>query len=187
MTDTSTTTAHPDYRAGTWRLDPTHSELSFTVKHLAISKVRGFFRVFDATITAPEDPSGITVEATVDVASVDTNQEARDQHLRTSDFFLVDQHPTMTFRSTSVEVSGDDLVVHGELTLRGVTRPVTLTGEFGGIVVDGYGNTKAGVTATTTIDRHEFGVSWNAALEAGGLTLGDDVKISLDLQFALQS
>lgn len=184
MTDTLT---HPDYLVGTWKLDPTHSELSFSVKHLKISKVRGFFRTFDATIVTAENPADSTIEATVDVASVDTNQKDRDAHLRTSDFFLVDEHPTMTFRSTSLtQTGGDDFTVTGDLTLRGVTKSVTLEGEFGGVVVDPYGQTKAAAHATTKINRHDFGVSWNAALEAGGFTLGDDVTIELDLQVVLQ-
>lgn len=183
---TTATAIHPDYIAGTWTLDPAHSTIAFTVKHLMISKVRGTFDRFDVTIVTAEDPQDSTIEATIDVASVNTNQADRDNHLRTSDFFKVDEFPEMTFRSTSFDRDGEDFTVTGELTLRGVTREVVLKGEFGGILVDDYGNTKAGATATTTINRHDFGVSWNAALEAGGMTLGDEVTISLDLQVALQ-
>jgi polyisoprenoid-binding protein YceI len=188
MSDTSTTSTdlHPDYRVGTWRLDPAHSELSFTVRHLKVTKVRGTFDSFDVTIVTAEDPAQSTVEATVDVASVNTKQEMRDNHLRTSDFFKVDEHPTMTFRSTSFDVDGDDFTLTGDLTLRGVTRPVTLTGEFGGVVTLGDGTVKAGASASTKINRHDFGVSWNQALEAGGMTLGDDVTISMDLEVVLQ-
>lgn len=182
----TTTSIHPDYTVGTWKLDPTHSEVSFTVKHLMISKVRGTFGVVDATIVTAEDPHDSTIEATIDVASVDTGVEARDQHLRTSDFFLADEHPTITFRSTSFDGDADDFTVTGDLTMRGVTKSVVLKGEFGGIITDGYGQTKAGATATTRINRHDFGVSWNNALEAGGMTLGDDVTITLDLQVVLQ-
>ncbi len=183
---TITTPIHPDYTIGTWTLDPTHSEVSFTVKHLMISKVRGTFETFDVTIVTAEDPHDSTIEATIDVASVNTGVEARDQHLRTSDFFLVDEHPVMTFRSTSFSGEPDDFIVTGDLTMRGVTKSVALKGEFGGIVTDGYGQTKAGATATTRINRHDFGVSWNNALEAGGMTLGDEVTITLDLQVVLQ-
>jgi len=183
MTDIAT---RSDYTVGTWKLDPSHSELSFSVKHLAISKVKGTFETWDVTVVTTEDPKDITIEATIDVASVNTKQEQRDQHLRTSDFFLVDEHPTMTFKSTSFEVDGEDFTVVGDLTLRGVTKPVTLKGEFGGVITDDYGRTKAGASASTKINRHDFGVSWNAALEAGGLTLGDDVTISIDLQVDLQ-
>lgn len=184
---TTSTDIHPDYTVGTWKLDPTHSEVSFTVRHLAISKVRGTFERFDATIVTAENPADSTIEATIDVASVNTNQKDRDAHLRTSDFFLVDEHPTMTFRATGLPpLDGEDFTVTGELTLRGVTKPVTLKGEFGGVVTDGYGQTKAGASATTKINRHDFGVSWNAALEAGGFTLGDEVTINLELQVVLQ-
>lgn len=186
MSDTSTTLAtHPDYVAGTWKLDPAHSELSFTVRHLKVSKVRGTFDTFDVTVVTGDD-GAISVEATVDVSSVNTKQEQRDQHLRTSDFFLVEEHPHMTFRSTSVTLDGSDFTLVGELTLRGVTQPVTLTGEYGGVIVDDYGNTKAGASATTKINRQDFGVNWNAALEAGGFTLGDDVTINVELELLLQ-
>jgi polyisoprenoid-binding protein YceI len=183
---TTSTSIHPDYIAGTWKLDPSHSEVSFTVKHLMISKVRGVFETFDVTIVTAENPHDSTIEATIDVASVNTGNEGRDNHLRTSDFFLVEEHPTMTFVSTSFDGEPDDFSVTGDLTLRGVTKSVVLKGEFGGIITDGYGNTRAGATATAKINRHDFGVNWNAALEAGGMTLGDDVTITLDLQVILQ-
>ena len=183
---TTGTDLHPSYLTGTWKLDPTHSEVSFTVKHLAISKVRGTFESFDVTIVTAEDLADSTIEATIDVASVNTKQKDRDAHLRTSDFFLAEEHPTITFVSTSIAGTPDDFAVTGDLTMRGVTKQVVLKGEFGGITTDGYGQTKAGATATTTINRQDFGVSWNAALEAGGFTLGDDVTITLDLQVALQ-
>lgn len=184
---TSITDSHPAYVAGKWALDPTHSEVTFSVKHLAISKVRGTFERFTATIVTDEDPTKSTVEASIEIASVNTNQKDRDNHLRTNDFFKADEFPTMTFVSTGVALDGDDIRVEGELTLRGVTKSVTLVGEFGGIVTDGYGQTKAGFAASTKINRHDYGVSWNAALEAGGFTLGDDVSINFELQFALQA
>jgi polyisoprenoid-binding protein YceI len=183
----TTASIHPAYTTGTWKLDPTHSEIAFTVRHLAISKVRGTFGTFDATIVTAEDPAESTIEAVIDVASVDTNNADRDNHLRTGDFFLIEEHPTMTFRAKGLPaVDGDDFEIQGELTLRGVTKPVTLKGEFGGIATDPWGNTKAAASATTKINRHDFGVSWNAALEAGGFMLGDDVTITMDLQVALQ-
>ena len=183
---TTSTSIHPDYITGTWKLDPSHSEVSFTVKHLMISKVRGVFETFDVTIVTAENPHDSTIEATIDVASVNTGNEGRDNHLRTSDFFLVEEHPTMSFVSTSFDGEPDDFSVTGDLTLRGVTKSVVLKGEFGGIITDGYGNNRAGATATAKINRHDFGVNWNAALEAGGMTLGDDVTITLDLQVILQ-
>jgi len=177
----------PGYAAGTWTLDPTHSEITFSVRHLAISKVRGSFKKFDVTVVAGENPTDVQVTASVDVASVDTNQKDRDGHLQTSDFFLIEQYPTMDFVSTGITKNGDDFELTGDLTLRGVTKSIVLKGEFGGIVTDGYGQTKAGAAATTKIDRTEFGVNWNAALEAGGLTLGNDVTINIELQLVLQA
>ncbi len=183
---TNITETHPAYVIDTWALDPTHSEVTFSVKHLAISKVRGSFERFTATIVTAEDPSASTVEASIEVASVNTNQKDRDNHLRTNDFFKADEFPNVTFVSTSVALDGSDITVAGHLTLRGVTKPVTLTGEFGGIVTDGYGQTKAGFTASTKINRHDYGVSWNAPVEAIGVMLGDDVTVNFELQFALQ-
>ena len=186
---TTGTDIHPDYIAGTWKLDPYHSELSFSVKHLMISKVKGTFGTFDVTIVTGEDPRETTIEATVDVSSVNTGVEPRDNHLRTSDFFLVEEHPTMTFRSTGFDGDATDgeFTITGDLTLRGVTQPVTLKGEFGGIMTDPQGNVKAGATVTGKINRHDFGVSWNAALEAGGFTLGDEISINFELQFTLEA
>ena len=183
---TTNLASRSDYRVGTWKLDPAHSELSFWVRHLKISKVRGTFESFDVTVITPEDPSKISIEASIDVSSVNTGQDARDNHLRSSDFFLVEQHPHMLFRSSGIQVDGDDFTIEGDLTLRGVTQSVTLTGEFGGVITDDYGRTKAGASASTKINRQDFGVSWNAALEAGGFTLGDDVTITIDLQVDLQ-
>lgn len=176
----------PGYVAGTWVLDPTHSDITFSVRHLAISKVRGTFEKFDVTVVTAENPLESTIKATVDVASVNTNQADRDGHLRTSDFFAIDEHPTMEFVSTGIRVDGDDVAIDGDLTLRGVTKPVTLKGELGGFTTDGYGQTKAGASASTKINRLDFGVNWNAALEAGGLTLGNDVTINFEIQVVLQ-
>lgn len=182
------TTSRTDYVVGTWTLDPAHSELSFSVKHLGVSKVRGKFESFEVTVVTAPNPGESTITATIDVASVNTGQRDRDAHLRTSDFFLADQHPTMTFVSTGIHLpGGDEFTIEGELTLRGVTRAVVLTGELGGVIIDGYGQTKAGASASTKINRHDFGVSWNAVLEAGGFTLGDEVSIELDIQVVLQT
>jgi polyisoprenoid-binding protein YceI len=172
--------------AGTWNLDPVHSEVSFSVRHLAISKVRGSFQFFDSTLVTAEDHTASVVTASIDIASITTNQKDRDAHLQSSDFLLAQEHPQMTFVSTGIEETRDgSFLVHGDLTLRGVTRPVTLESEFGGLVVDGYGQTKLGFSATTKIDRTQFGVNWNAALEAGGFTLGNDVTVVLEMQFVL--
>ncbi|MFD2757600.1 YceI family protein [Gulosibacter faecalis] len=172
---------------GTWTIDPTHTDVHFSVRHLAISKVKGSFEQFEGTIVVGEDITQTTVEGTVEVASVNTNQKQRDEHLRTSDFFLADEFPQITFKSTAVRADGDDLIVTGDFTMRGVTKPVDFKVEIGGQTVDGYGNTKAGFEATTTVNRKDFGVNWNAPTEAGGLTLGDDVKIAIDGQVGLSA
>ena len=170
--------------AGTWTLDPTHSELGFSVRHLMISKVKGFFRTFDVTVVAGEDPLATTIEATIDIASVDTNNEMRDGHLKTGDFFLVEEHPTATFVSTSIAGTPEAFTITGDFTLRGVTKEIVLNAEFAGVATDAYGNTKAVASATTKINRVDFGVNWKAALEAGGVTLGDEVTITAEIQLA---
>ena len=186
MTD-ATTLDIPGYKAGTWVLDPSHSEVTFTVRHMMISKVRGTFGMKSATLVAPENPLEATVEASVDVTSVDTKDEGRDQHLRSAEFFDVETYPTMDFRSTGVRVEDGDFLVDGELTIRGVSKPATFSIDFGGFGTDPWGNYKAGATAKTVINREDFGLTWNAALETGGVLVGKDVTIELDLQFALQA
>jgi len=176
----------PGYVAGTWTLDPTHSEVSFTVRHLAISKVRGTFKKFDATVVTAENPADSTFTATIDVASIDTNNADRDGHLRTGDFFLAEEFPTIEFVSTGLDHDGKDFLLNGNLTVRGVTKPVVIKGEFNGIVTDGYGQTKMGAAGTLKINRTDFGVNWNAALETGGFMLGDEVTITIEGQDVLQ-
>ncbi|MGI6878648.1 YceI family protein [Microbacterium sp. gxy059] len=177
----------PGYRPGTYVLDAAHSEVGFEVRHMMISKVRGQFAVKEATIVLPENPLEATVTATADVASIDTGDEGRDAHLRSADFFDAENHPTISFRSTGVREASGGFVVDGDLEIKGVTRPVTFDLELGGFGVDPWGNYKAGATGTTTIDREQFGLTWNAALETGGVLVGKDVKITLDLQGALQA
>ncbi|MFT4211546.1 MAG: YceI family protein [Microbacterium sp.] len=186
MTDATTTIDLPGYKAGTWVLDPSHSEVRFTVRHLAISKVRGVFGVKSATIVAPENPLAAKVTASADAASVDTKDEGRDNHLRSADFFDVEQFPTIDFVSTGVRYEGGDFLVDGDLTIHGVTKPVTFEVEFGGFGTDPWGNYKAGATAKTVINREDFGLTWNAALETGGVLVGKDVTIELDLQGSVQ-
>ena len=184
MTDT-TALDIPGYKAGTWVLDPSHSEVTFSVRHMMISKVRGTFGMKSATIVAPENPLEATVEASVDVTSVDTKDEGRDQHLRSAEFFDVETYPTMDFRSTGVRLEDGDFLVDGDLTIRGITKPATFSLDFGGFGTDPWGNYKAGATAKTVVNREDFGLTWNAALETGGVLVGKDVKITLDLQGAL--
>lgn len=172
-------------KAGTWNIDPTHTEVGFVVRHMAISKVRGKFEQFEGSILVGETIEDSAINASIEVASVNTNQEQRDGHLRTSDFFLAEEYPQITFASKSVRVDGSEIFVLGDFTMRGVTKDVELKVEFGGVTIDGYGNTKVGFEATTKINRKDFGVNWNAPTEAGGLTLGDDVSIIIDGQAAL--
>ncbi|WP_314422142.1 YceI family protein [uncultured Microbacterium sp.] len=176
----------PGYRAGTWVLDPSHSEVTFSVRHMMISKVRGTFGVKSATLIAPENPLDARVEASVDVTSIDTKDEGRDQHLRSADFFDTENFPTMDFVSTGARAENGELFVDGDLTIRGITKPVSFELDFGGFGSDPWGNYKAGASAKTVINREDFGLTWNAALETGGVLVGKDVTISLDLQGALQ-
>jgi polyisoprenoid-binding protein YceI len=178
-TPTTTTSPAPGLVPGTWAIDAAHSSVEFVARHLMVSKVRGRFTDFSGTIEVAEDPLASSVQVEVQMASVDTNDAGRDEHLRTNDFFDVANHPTMSFRSTGVRVDGDDLVVSGELTLRGVTRVVDLRAEFNGVQEDPWGGTRAGFSADAEINRKDFGVSFNAALEGGGVLVGDKVKIHL--------
>ncbi|MET4158084.1 YceI family protein [Agromyces sp. PvR057] len=186
MTNTATGIEIPGYRAGTWVIDPTHSEVAFSIRHIMISKVKGKFERFDATFVTTENPLDSTVTASAEVASVNTNEPNRDAHLRTGDFFEAETHPTIDFVSTGVRLEGGDFKVDGDLTIRGITKPVTFDFEFGGFGGDPYGNYKAGATAKTVINREDFGLLYNAALETGGVLLGDKVTITLELQAALQ-
>jgi polyisoprenoid-binding protein YceI len=177
----------PGYRPGTYVIDPAHSEVGFNVRHMMISKVKGSFHVIEGTIVAPENPLDAKVTAKADVASINTKDEGRDQHLRSADFFDAENHPTIEFVSTGVREQNGEFLVDGDLTIRGTTKPVTFTVEFGGFGSDPWGNYKAGATGTATIDREAFGLTWNTALETGGVLVGKDVTITLDLQGALQA
>ncbi|MBN9156127.1 MULTISPECIES: YceI family protein [unclassified Microbacterium] len=175
----------PGYRSGTWNLDPAHSEVTFSVRHMMISKVRGTFGVKSATLVAPENPLEARVEASVDVTSLSTGDAGRDGHLMSGDFFDAEKYPTMDFVSTGARAENGELFVDGDLTIHGVTKPVTFELDFGGFGSDPYGNYKAGASAKTVINREDFGLTWNAALETGGVLVGKDVTITLDLQGAL--
>lgn len=178
------TTAVP---VGTWVIDPSHSEVGFTARHLMVSKVRGSFDKFSGTLTVADDFTASKVEATIDAASVNTRDENRDNHLRTNEFFGVEEHPTWNFVSTGLTSKGSDYALAGDLTIKGVTKPVTLNLEVLGVNKDPWGNTKAGFSASTKINRKDFGVEWNAPLEAGGFLVGDDVTLNLEIQAALQA
>lgn len=165
-----------------WTLDPTHAEVEFAVKHLMISTVKGRFKAF--TGSGETDPSGklTSVAMSIDTSSVDTNALQRDEHLRSPDFFDAAKFPALTFRSTAVRQSGPDVSITGDLAIRGTTRPVTLTGEFNGPAQDPWGNSRAALAVHATINRKDWGLGWNMALEAGGLMVSDEVKLRIEVE-----
>jgi polyisoprenoid-binding protein YceI len=182
----STSTAQiPGYKAGTWTIDPVHSDVSFTVRHMVVSKVRGFFRKFEGTLVTGETPELSSVNATIYLDSIDTNQEQRDAHIKSADFFEVETYPTMTYQSTGVRADGGDWIVDGELTLKGVTKQVPLKLELNGFGPDAYGGYRAGFSAKAEIDRKDFNVNFHATLETGGLVVSDKVTIALEIEAIL--
>ncbi len=177
----------PGYVAGTWAIDPVHSEVGFSVRHMMVSKVRGKFTKFSGELVTASDVLDSSVTAEIDLASIETGAEQRDAHLRSPDFFDTENHPQMTYRSTGIRRDGGDFIVDGELTLKGVTRSVPLTLEVNGFGPDAYGGTRAGFTATAEINRQDFGVNWNAAMETGGVVVSDKVAIHLEIEAVLQA
>jgi len=175
--------------ATNWKIDPTHSEIQFKVKHLMITTVTGNFNEFDATaVTEGDDFSSVSsVDFTASIDSISTNNSQRDEHLRSADFFDASQYPTLTFKSSRVDGAGDDFTVSGDLTIKDTTKPVTLKAEFGGIVVDPYGQTKAGFTVSGKISRKEFGLTWSAVTEAGQVVVSDDIRLIAEIQFVKQA
>lgn len=173
---------------GRWMIDPAHSDVQFVARHMMISKVRGRFREFEGWLDIAERPEDSSVEVVIQAASIDTGDSQRDAHLRSPDFLDVEQFPEIRFRSTSVRPAGDDdrYEVVGDLTIRGVTRPVTLDVEFEGIAVDPWGGTRAGFVASGEINREDFDVTWNQALETGGFLVGKGVRVELDVEAVLQ-
>jgi polyisoprenoid-binding protein YceI len=182
----STAVQIPGYVVGTWDIDPAHSTVGFSVRHMMVSKVRGYFRDFTGEIVTAENPTRSSVTATIDLSSIDTRQEQRDAHIRSADFFDVDNHPQMTFRSTGVRLDGADWFVDGELTVKGNTRPVTLALEVNGFGPDAYGGTRAGFSATTEINRNDFGVDIKLPMD-GGVVVGDKIRIELEIEGVLRT
>jgi polyisoprenoid-binding protein YceI len=172
-----------------WVIDPAHSEVNFKVKHLMISTVTGSFRKFSGELTTEGDDilTASDIAFTADIDSIDTNNVQRDGHLKSADFFSAEEHPQVKFVGNHYESEGYDAKLHGDLTIKGVTKPVTLNVEFGGIVQDPYGQTKAGFTVTGKISRKEFGLSWSAVTEAGSVVVGDEIKINAEVQFIKQT
>ena len=184
MTTTASSTTLAGLTAGTWTIDASHSEVGFVVRHMMVSKVKGRFSKVEGTITVAEDVLDSSVEATVFAASIDTRDENRDNHLRSADFFDAEVHPQWTFKSTGVRANGSDFVLDGDLTLKGVTRPVSFELEFNGAAANpmANGNPTAGFSAETEISRKDFGLEWNVALETGGVLVGDKVKLVLEIE-----
>jgi polyisoprenoid-binding protein YceI len=173
--------------AGTWTIDPSHSEVGFSVRHLMVSKVKGTFESFSGTITIAGNPLDSTVVADVDLSSINTRDAQRDGHLRSADFFEVETYPTLTFRSTAVKENGDDYVVTGDLTIKGTTLPVELDLEFNGTHPDPWGGTRAGFSAETEISRKEFGVDFEVPMDGPGVVVGDKIKVYLEVEAVLQA
>jgi len=174
-------------QSGTWAIDPSHSSVEFVVRHLVVTKVKGRFGAFEGTIHVdPADPTGSTVETTIQVASVDTHDEQRDAHLRSPDFFDAERFPTIAFRSTAVRRDGSGYDVEGELTIKGVTKPVTMTLEYNGTSPDPWGGTRAGFSAQTEVNRRDFGLDFDVKLDSGSALVGEKIKIYLEVEATLQ-
>jgi polyisoprenoid-binding protein YceI len=165
-----------------WNLDTTHSAAEFAVKHLMISTVKGHFKTFTGTGETNADGTLKSAELTIDAASLNTNVEARDNHLRSPDFFDVAKYPQITFRSTKIEQKGTDITIVGDLTMHGETKPVTLKGEMTAAVTDPWGNQRSALAVSAKINRKDWALHWNQALEAGGWAVGEDVKLNVEFE-----
>jgi polyisoprenoid-binding protein YceI len=187
MTETAAGTTIPGYVAGTWTIDAVHSEVGFSVRHMMVSKVRGRFTKFEGEVVTGDTLLNSSVTAEIDLSSIETGNEQRDGHLRSADFFETEKHQNMTYRSTGLRASGDDYVLEGELTLHGVTKEVPLKLELNGFGPDAYGGTRAGFTATGHINRSDFGITYNAAIEGGGVVVADRVDIHLEIEAVLKA
>jgi len=171
--------------SGTWDIDPSHTTVGFVARHLMVAKVRGRFGSFAGSAQIADQPEQSSVRVEIEAASVDTHDDGRDTHLRSADFFDVETHPQITFVSTGFTQTGTtSFDLPGELTIRGVTRPVVLKAEFDGLAGDPWGGTRAAFTAATEIDREDFGLTWNKALESGGVLVGKTIKIEIDAELA---
>ncbi len=170
--------------AGTWNIDASHTTVGFVVRHLMIAKVRGSFTKVSGTVTVPEDPFATVVDVVIDPLSISTADEARDGHLRGADFLDVEKYGQITFKSTKITAAGGGYQLVGDLTIKGISKSVSLDVEFDGIQQDPWGNTKAGFSATGEINRKDWGIEYNAALEAGGVLIGEQVKLQLDVELA---
>jgi polyisoprenoid-binding protein YceI len=182
---TQTLSTIPGYITGTWQIDTTHSDVSFSVRHMMVSKVRGRFRTFAGEIVTAKEPTASSVTASIELDSIDTNNEQRDAHIRSADFFDTAEYPTMTYTSTAVVPNGDDWTVEGELTLHGVTKSVPLALELNGFTADPFGGTRAGFSATAEINRRDFGIDISMPMDGGGVVVGDKIAIVLEIEAVL--
>ncbi len=187
MTAATTQTTIPGYVAGTWNIDPVHSEVGFAVRHMMVSKVRGRFNTFSGQLVTGKDPLASSVTAEIDLASIITGNEQRDAHIRSADFFEVETYPTMTYRSTGVRQDGGDFVIDGDLTLKGVTKSVPLKLELNGFGPDPFGGTRAGFTATGELNRRDFNVNFTAPMQNGGAVVADKISLHLEIEAVLEA
>ena len=170
-----------------WAIDPTHSSVGFKVKHMMFTNVKGNFEKYEATIISDEDDfTNASIEFSADINSINTNNADRDTHLKSGDFFDAENHPKLTFKASSFTKSGDDYEIAGDLSMRGVTKFVKFPAEFSGLMTDPWGNTKAGLNISGKINRKDWGLNWNSALETGGVLVSEEVKLEIELQLAKQ-
>ena len=187
MTQTLNSKTIPGYRTGTWQIDAVHSDVSFSVRHMMVSKVRGNFTDFEGTIVTAEQPTDSTVTATIKLDSIDTRNAQRDAHIRSADFFEVETYPTMTYRPTGLTANSDDTwTLDGELSLHGVTKSVALHLELNGFTADPYGGQRAGFSAKTEINRKDFGIDIDLPMDGGGVVVGDKITVTLEIEAVLQ-
>jgi len=169
-----------------WTIDPTHSEVGFKVKHMMFTNVKGLFNDYSADIDFNDDLKDANLQFEAKINSIFTNNADRDNHLKSADFFDVDQYPTLNFKSTNIQGNGSEYEITGDLTIKGITKPVTLNAEFSGLMTDPWGNTKVGLNLDGKINRKDFGLTYNAALETGGVLVGEDVKLNAEIQLVEQ-
>ena len=177
----------PEIPAGTWTIDASHSEVGFSVRHLMVSKVKGNFESFEGSLTIGEDPLQSSVQVEVDLSSINTRDANRDGHLKSNDFFEVENFPKMTFVSTKVEPAGSNFTVTGDLSIKGTTKPVVLNLEFNGVHPDPWGGVRSGFSATTEISRKAFGVDFEVPMDGGGVVVGDKITVTLEVEAVLQA
>ena len=169
-----------------WTIDPTHSEVGFKVKHMMFTNVKGLFNDYSADIDFNDDLKDANLQFEAKINSIFTNNADRDNHLKSADFFDAEQYPTLNFKSTNIQGNGNEYEITGDLTIKGITKPVTLNAEFSGLMTDPWGNTKVGLNLDGKINRKDFGLTYNAALETGGVLVGEDVKLNAEIQLVEQ-